>query len=234
MEFGEDGVSTWMRLSDGSGFVSALNLSSVAPPVLATVYDDLSWTPPLAVPLFDRPDEASTLVSTSPAGNALTVAGLTANGFAEIKLESGRRVYAVASAADLTQEAAGGLDLRMHDSGFTAFYEGSDGDQVIYLSFTGPNTVAENGEVGWAMYQESASGPSCSSMLYYKQNNNGEHILRQSPNPEGQPCSLNNIIIKPVGALDPQQGYSMFDALWVNRFTGEPSASGQFFAVHDE
>lgn len=85
---GEDGVSRWLRLSDGTGFISSVNLSGTAPPRLATNLGEYAFRPEQDLQLHAQPSDMSSVVDTVPPGTLLILTGITANGFVEAK---GRR-----------------------------------------------------------------------------------------------------------------------------------------------
>ncbi len=89
LALGEDGVSDWLTLADGKGFVGAVNLSEVQPPVLTKVIADKIWTADKDIDIWSAPDNTSSLLDRASVGTLLTLAGLTANDFIEIKLRKG-------------------------------------------------------------------------------------------------------------------------------------------------
>ncbi len=95
---GEDGSSEWLELADGKGFVAMVNLSETAPPQLAKMLGDKSWTTSRPIEIWSQPDTASTLVDRVSAGTTLSLFGVTANDFIEIKLKKGGVGY-IADAA---------------------------------------------------------------------------------------------------------------------------------------
>jgi hypothetical protein len=89
LALGEDGVSDWLELADGKGFVGAINLSEIQPPVLSKVIADKIWVTDKAMEIWAQPDSTSSLIDRASAGTSLTLAGLTANDYIEIKLRKG-------------------------------------------------------------------------------------------------------------------------------------------------
>ena len=71
MVIGEDGESNWLRLADGSGFVSSVNISDTPPPHLATTLGDRRFRPASDLQLYAMPSEQSAVVDTVPAGTLL-------------------------------------------------------------------------------------------------------------------------------------------------------------------
>jgi hypothetical protein len=89
LALGEDGVSDWLELADGKGFVGAINLSEIQPPELTKVIADKIWATDKAMEIWAQPDSTSSLLDRAAAGTSLTLAGLTANNYIEIKLRKG-------------------------------------------------------------------------------------------------------------------------------------------------
>lgn len=86
---GLDGQSSWLRLADSNGFVSAVNVSQSAPPTLVRIFGDRRFYPPGPLQLLASPSPQAAVVDTVPAGNVLVITGLTANGYAEAKGRAG-------------------------------------------------------------------------------------------------------------------------------------------------
>jgi uncharacterized protein YgiM (DUF1202 family) len=86
---GEDGTTDWLELADGKGFVAMVNLSETAPPALVKMLGDKNWTTNGPIEIWSQPDTASTLVDRVGPGTTLSLFGITANDFIEIKLKKG-------------------------------------------------------------------------------------------------------------------------------------------------
>jgi uncharacterized protein YgiM (DUF1202 family) len=86
---GEDGTSDWLQLADGRGFVAMVNLSETAPPTLVKMLGDKKWTTNGLIEIWSQPDTASTLLDRVGPGTTLSLFGITANDFIEIKLKKG-------------------------------------------------------------------------------------------------------------------------------------------------
>ena len=86
---GEDGTSDWLELADGKGFIATVNLSETQPPEIVKPLGDKAWVVDKPVELWSQPDTASTLVDRVAAGTTLSLFGLTANDFIEVKLKKG-------------------------------------------------------------------------------------------------------------------------------------------------
>lgn len=103
---GEDGTSDWLELAEGKGFVAMTNLSESQPPEIVKPLGDKKWTATEAVEIWAQPDSASTLIDRVAAGTTLTLFGLTANDFVEVKLAKGGVGY-VAEGARIAALANG-------------------------------------------------------------------------------------------------------------------------------
>jgi zinc-ribbon domain len=100
LALGEDGTSNWLELSDGRGFVSAVNLSETAPPKLIKELADRILTVKEPIDIWAKPDNSSNLLLRVPAGGKLTLIGVTATDFLEVKMKQGGVGY-VAKAGEL-------------------------------------------------------------------------------------------------------------------------------------
>jgi hypothetical protein len=100
---GEDGVSSWLQLADGTGFVSSVNISNTAPPQLATIFGERRFHPSYDLQPHSSPSEQSPVVDTVPAGTLLILSGITQDGFAEAKGRRGGVGYFRASGHDLSR-----------------------------------------------------------------------------------------------------------------------------------
>ena len=103
VKLGEDGVTDWMELAEGKGFVSTINLSETQPPVLTKMLGDKIWTVDTATEIWSQPDSNSSLIDRVSEGTKLTLAGLTGNDYIEIKLKNGGVGYIADGAAILAR-----------------------------------------------------------------------------------------------------------------------------------
>ncbi|MEP7349434.1 MAG: zinc-ribbon domain-containing protein [Sphingorhabdus sp.] len=99
LKTGEDASSDWLELAEGKGFVAAINLTDTEPPVLVKAISDKIWTADGPVEIWSQPDNTSTLVDRVSEGTKLTLVGLTANDYVEIKLKKGGVGYLADGAA---------------------------------------------------------------------------------------------------------------------------------------
>ncbi len=103
VKLGVDGTSEWLELTDGKGFVGVVNLSDTEPPEISKMLNDKLWTTDTAIDIWAQPDTTSTLVDRVQEGTKLTLSGLTANDFIEIKLSKGGVGYIGDGAAILAR-----------------------------------------------------------------------------------------------------------------------------------
>lgn len=106
VKLGEDGTSKWLELADGKGFVGVVNLSDTEPPEIIKALNDKIWTTDAAIDIWAQPDTTSTLADRVSEGTKLTLAGLTANDFIEVKLSKGGIGY-IADGAAIVARANG-------------------------------------------------------------------------------------------------------------------------------
>ena len=89
MTTGEDGEMQWLKLADNNGFVAASNLSEDEPPKIAKMLGDKIWNADKAMEIYAEPEAGSVPIDSVKAGAPLTLFGLTANDYIEIKLKRG-------------------------------------------------------------------------------------------------------------------------------------------------
>lgn len=103
VKLGEDGTSEWLELADGKGFIATVNLGEVEPPEITKALNDKAWAADGPVDIWAQADTSSTLVDRVSEGTKLTLSGLTANDFIEIKLRNGGIGYIADGAAILAR-----------------------------------------------------------------------------------------------------------------------------------
>lgn len=103
VKLGMDGSSEWLELSDGKGFIAVVNLSEFQPPEISKPLNDRLWVADGALDLWIQPDTTSGLLERVSSGTRLTLAGLTANDFIEVKLSKGGVGYLADGAAILAR-----------------------------------------------------------------------------------------------------------------------------------
>jgi hypothetical protein len=102
---GEDGTTSWLELSEGKGFIAMSNLSEEEPPKIVKLLGDKAWTATKQLDLLSSPSASATILDRISVGTALTLYGLTANDFIEVKLKKGGVGY-LAGGAKLLEEVA--------------------------------------------------------------------------------------------------------------------------------
>jgi hypothetical protein len=96
----------WLELSDGNGFVALVNLSQYKPPVLARSLGDQIWVADGLIDVWATPLPDSILLDRVRDGTKLTLSGVTADNFLEVKLAGGRYGY-LADAASILARLGG-------------------------------------------------------------------------------------------------------------------------------
>ncbi len=130
LALGEDGISNWLELRDGRGFVSAVNLSEIAPPVLVKKLNDQIWASKEALDIFTKPESKSAVLIRVPANSKLTLVGITANDFVEIKMKQGGVGYLANAAKLLSAPEATAPPIAIKFNNATCTY-GSEIDGLV-------------------------------------------------------------------------------------------------------
>jgi len=118
MVVGADNETSWFKLTDGSGFVWAVNLSYTEPPVLSRILNS-QWHPQMnGIDIRAQPDATSAILDIANIGHIFTVVGLTQNNFAEVKLDKGGVGYVSADMVNLAQAPSCESNL-MQTQGYT-------------------------------------------------------------------------------------------------------------------
>jgi hypothetical protein len=131
IKLGEDGTSEWLELADGKGFIGVVNLSDTEPPQITKALNDTIWEADGPVEIWSQPDSASTLVDRVSEGTKLTLAGLTANDYIEIKLRAGGVGYIADGAAILAR--AGGKPIAISFNPATCNFGGEIGAEFAKI-----------------------------------------------------------------------------------------------------
>jgi hypothetical protein len=106
VKLGEDGTSEWLELADGKGFIATVNLGEVQPPEITRALNDRIWMTDGPIDIWAQADMSSSLLDRVGEGSKLTLAGLTANDFIEVKLGKGGVGY-IANGADILSRLGG-------------------------------------------------------------------------------------------------------------------------------
>jgi uncharacterized protein (UPF0333 family) len=75
LQIGADGTSAWMKLTDGTGYIGAVNLNTNAPPKLAKAFADMKWNVEESTDLLATPDANSAVVAHLNMRDQTTLAG---------------------------------------------------------------------------------------------------------------------------------------------------------------
>jgi hypothetical protein len=103
VKLGEDGTSEWLELTDGKGFVGVVNLSDTELPEIAKALNNKIWIADTAFDIWRAADSSDALLDRVSAGTKLTLVGVTANDFIEVKLPKGGVGYLADGAAILAR-----------------------------------------------------------------------------------------------------------------------------------
>ena len=192
MQLGEDGTSRWVKLDKGAGYIGAVNLSKSPPPTLAKTFQDMKWDVEEETALLAAPIAGSTEVARLFINEQTTVAGVTANGYAEVKRTKGGVGYFLITStndrmdvlsvneahmdSDIVNDTPAGVaESEKNAVPFLTrganplVYDGQIGDQMITLvieSNTERNLLFLNAE-----YRNVRTKKTCGSMLVFKQFN---------------------------------------------------------------
>lgn len=131
VKLGEDGISDWLELADGKGFVGVVNLSDTEPPEIVKALNDKIWTTDGPIEIWSQPNSASTLIDRVSEGAKLTLAGLTTNDYIEIKLSRGGVGYIADGAAILAR--AGGKPIAISFNPATCNFGGEIGAEFAKI-----------------------------------------------------------------------------------------------------
>lgn len=120
MVIGADNETSWFKLTDGNGFVWAVNLSYVEPPVLSRILN-AEWSPSMnGIEIRAQADPNSAILDSANIGHKYFVSGITQNNFAEVKLDKGGVGYVLANMVNLAQGPAQSCEANlMQTRGYT-------------------------------------------------------------------------------------------------------------------
>lgn len=111
LKMGMDGTSSWFQLADGNGYIADINLVETAPPEITRALNDKAWLADGPVDIWAQPDTASALLDRVSEGTKLTLFGLTANDFIEVKLRNGGVGYLADGAAILSRQGGKPVEI---------------------------------------------------------------------------------------------------------------------------
>jgi hypothetical protein len=95
---GADGTTPWLELAQSKGFVAMSNLAETQPPQIVKPLGDKIWVTDTPLDIWAQPDAAAVIVDRVAIGTPLTLFGLTANDYVEIKLKKGGVAYVAGGA----------------------------------------------------------------------------------------------------------------------------------------
>ncbi len=164
-----DPSKLWLKLDDnsGSGFISAVNLSTVPRRPLAEKLD-YYWAMPSDIQLQAEPEPGAALREIATAGTRYYVSGVTDNGFTEVKLKNGGVRYfprvdegggadVAVAALKASSVAAPSSNTRMDERDMV---RGVIGDQAI-AAYTPPGSD----DFTRIFYRNIRTGKACSAHL---------------------------------------------------------------------
>lgn len=111
LKMGMDGTSSWFQLAHGNGYIADINLVETAPPEITRALNDKAWLADGPVDIWAQPDTASALLDRVSEGTKLTLFGLTANDFIEVKLRNGGVGYLADGAAILSRQGGKPVEI---------------------------------------------------------------------------------------------------------------------------
>jgi len=103
LKMGMDGTSGWFELADGKGYIADINLTDAEPPEIAKSLNDKVWEADTPIDIWQVAGPADSLLDRVSAGTKLTLVGLTANDFIEVKMPKGGVGYIAGGAAILAR-----------------------------------------------------------------------------------------------------------------------------------
>ncbi len=169
---GKNGMTPWLKLSDGSGYVSMVNLTAAEPPALERDLNQKPWNIEQEVDLLISPAPSSAVVAHLHDREQVIIAGVTSNGYAEVLLAKGGVGYFLVSDAN----DRGGELHEMATSGRGSIWQsfeigeggrhfgGHAADQDITISLFPPPSHWADGQVH---YINTVTKKNCSSGLRY-------------------------------------------------------------------
>jgi hypothetical protein len=221
MEIGTDQTSAWFKLADGRGYVGGVNLAPKEPPALAKTFTDMKWNVETGTDLLEAPVAGSAVVARLNYGDQTTIAGVTTNGYAEVKRSRGGVGYFLVNAGNdrngtlavNASQDAGALgmvgekrlvtDVLNLDTVGTTEYVGQIGDQITTLKFeTDANKQLLFGD---ATYRNAVTNSVCNTMMQFKNiDANGGFELSQGITKMGPSCRHHAVMfVTPTPSVTP-------------------------------
>ena len=157
---GERSSALWLRLNNGRGFVSEVNLSKSVPPKLSVTYNDMKIRTSSTFNLLKAPDNSSQTIKIIQARSDVIVAGITENGFIEVKRREGGVGYVAREKIDQPEVGTTTRPPLLFGD-YTGFFM----DQNITISMKGgvPRPLVQLNAT--ASYSNTVTGARCVSKL---------------------------------------------------------------------
>jgi hypothetical protein len=193
MQFGEDGQSRWLKLDGSRGFIGAVNLSTVAPPTLAKSYQDLKWDIEEETVLLASPTAGSREVARLYLNDQTTIAGVTENGYAEVKRKKGGVGYFLITSTNdrmdvLSQyeaaDAAEAVAAAVADVSDISLFEAKIGGENVTLELD-----QRTNQFVRVFYGNGPRATRCSAHLSQKQNTAAGILYSQRLEKSDKPCA---------------------------------------------
>jgi uncharacterized membrane protein (GlpM family) len=233
MEIGADQTSTWFKLADGRGYIGGVNLSPKQPPALAKTFTDMKWNVETGTDLLELPAQGSAIVARLNYGDQTTIAGVTTNGYAEVKRSRGGVGYFLVTggndrngtlAVNASQDAGTSVmvgekrlvtDVLNLDTVGMTEYVGQIGDQITTLKFeTDANKQLLFGD---ATYRNAVTKSVCNTMMQFKNiNANSGFELSQGITKMGPSCRHHAaMFVTPIPSVTPGMPPETLQISWM-------------------
>lgn len=112
----ENDKPIWFKLLDGSGYVAISALSEEEPPRLARSLGDKSWRADSVIDIRKAPVSSAPVTTKTAKGSALTLVGVTAGDYIEVRTANGGIGYLAGASNLLRRMAAQPLSLSFNPS----------------------------------------------------------------------------------------------------------------------
>ncbi len=239
MQIGEDQTSAWFKLADGRGYIGGVNLSPNQPPALAKTFSDMKWNVETGTDLLATPEPSSAVVARLNFGDQTTVAGVTTNGYAEVKRSRGGVGYFLVNPSndrngalfvENTEDAAdrgtvvGSIeanerravaDILNLDNAASTEYSAKIGKEIASIKFN--SDTAKKLLFGSATYQDAVTKEICETTVHFETvGDNNVMRLGQSDTKYGTPCRHRaTIVVRPVGSTMANAPPNALDVDWM-------------------
>jgi uncharacterized membrane protein (GlpM family) len=233
MEIGADQTSAWFKLADGRGYIGGVNLSPKQPPALAKTFADMKWNVETGTDVLESPTPGSAVVARLNFGDQTTIAGVTANGYAEVKRSRGGVGYflvnagndrngtlavngaQVAGAANMAGETRLVGDVLNLDTVGVTEYAGQIGDQITTLKFQ--SDASKQLLFGDASYRNAVTNNVCNTVMRFKSiSASGRFELDQDRTKMAPVCRHHaTLVVTPVPSVTPNMPPETLQISWM-------------------